>query len=106
MNFYQIMRVMKITMVIITCFLVQVSASTYAQRVTMNLKNSPIHVVLEEIRKQTKYDFSYDVNVFKNAQPVNVNVKAATIEQVLKACFLNQPFTYIIKAESSFYFAR
>jgi TonB-dependent receptor len=99
-NFYQIMRVMKITMVLLTCFLVQVSATTYAQRVTMNKHNSPIQAVLEEIRKQTKYDFFYDMNLFEKARPVDIQVKGATIEQVLSLCFSAQPYNYVIKEGS------
>ncbi|MEJ5055244.1 TonB-dependent receptor domain-containing protein [Sphingobacterium sp. MYb382] len=100
MNFYQIMRVMKITMVLLTCLLVQVSASTYAQRVTINRQNSHIQSVLEEIRKQTKYDFFYDTNLFNNARLVSVEAKNATIDQVLKLCFANLPYSFIIKEES------
>jgi len=100
MNFYQIMRVMKITMVLLTCLFVQVSASTYAQRVTLNRQNSHIQRVLEEIRKQTKYDFFYDTNLFSDAKLVSVAATNATIDQVLKLCFANLPYTYVIKEGS------
>ncbi|MGM1430193.1 carboxypeptidase regulatory-like domain-containing protein [Sphingobacterium lactis] len=97
MNFYQVMRVMKLTMLLITCLLTHLSASTYGQRITLNMQKSNIHRVLEEIRKQTSYDFSYDPELFNGAKTVDINVKSATIEQVLNNCFAGQPYTYEIR---------
>ena len=97
MSFYQCMRVMKITMILITCFFMQVSAASFAQRVTMKRQNGTIHAVLEEIRKQTRYDFFYDTELFKNAKLVNINLKEATLSQALDACFADQPYNYVIQ---------
>jgi len=97
MNFYQCMRVMKITMILLTCLIVQVRAASYAQRVTMSKQNSSIHTILEEIRRQTQYDFFYDMNLFNKAKPVSIQVKDATIEQVLDNCFEGKPYRYTIK---------
>lgn len=97
MNFYQCMRVMKITMILLTCLLLQVSAASYAQRVTMNKQQSSIQGILEEIRKQTQYDFFYDTNLFNNAKPVNIKVSNASIEQVLDLCFEGKPYGYTMK---------
>ncbi|RYF26740.1 MAG: hypothetical protein EOO42_00655 [Flavobacteriales bacterium] len=97
MSFYQCMRVMKITMILITCFFMQVSAASFAQRVTMKRQNGTIHAVLEEIRKQTRYDFFYDTELFKNAKLVNISLKEATLSQALDACFADQPYNYVIQ---------
>ncbi|WP_243403281.1 TonB-dependent receptor [Sphingobacterium haloxyli] len=91
---------MKITMVLMTCLLVQLSASTYAQRITISKQNSSIYAVLEEIRKQSNYDFFYNLDIFKDAKPVDIHVKNANLDQVLNACFANQPYTYVIEAGS------
>lgn len=98
MNFYQVMRVMKLTMLLIICLLTQVSAFTHAQRLTLSMHNSDIHKVLEEIRKQTNYDFSYDTDLFNNSMKVNIYVRGATIKQVLDKCFANQPYSYEIRS--------
>lgn len=65
MNFYQCMRVMKITMMLMTCLLVQVSASTFGQRITLNKQNSNIPSILQEFRKQSQYDFFMILNYLK-----------------------------------------
>lgn len=97
MNFCTIMRVMKITMLLLTCLFVQVSATTYAQRITLNKQNSSIKVVLEEIGKQTNFSFFYNPDIFNDMRPVNVNVKNATLDQVLKDFFNDKPFNYVIR---------
>ncbi|RYG00807.1 MAG: hypothetical protein EOO07_34975, partial [Chitinophagaceae bacterium] len=70
MNFYQIMRIMKISMVLITCFFVQVSAATYAQRLNINKQDTNIPEILKEIRRQANYDFVYDAHLFEGAANV------------------------------------
>ncbi|TKC06654.1 TonB-dependent receptor [Pedobacter polaris] len=97
MNFYQCMRVMKITMILLTCVLVQVSAASYAQLVSINRQNTTIHTILEEIRKQTKYDFFYDTNLFNKEKQVSIYVKDASIEEVLNTCLKGKPYQYVIK---------
>lgn len=97
MKFYPCMRVMKITMMLLASLLVQIKAATYAQRITLSKQNSSIHTILEEVRKQSRYDFFYDMNLFDKARPVNIKVRNATVEQVLNACFRGQPYSYVIR---------
>ena len=79
MSFYQCMRVMKITMVFLTCLLVKVSAFTYGQRITLNRQNSNIPTILKEIRQQSGYDFFYDNGLFNRAKTINISLKNATV---------------------------
>lgn len=96
MNFYQVMRVMKITMLLITFCLVQLSAATYGQRLTLNKQNAHIADILEEISNQTGYDFFYDAEIFDGARTVNIHVKNTGIEKVLALCFSSLPYEYTI----------
>lgn len=97
MSFYQCMRVMKITMILLTCLLVKVSAFTYGQRITLHKQNSNISTVLREIRQQSGYDFFYDADLFKKSNVVSINLSNASIEEALHACFTGLPFRYVIK---------
>ncbi|MEQ7800010.1 TonB-dependent receptor [Pedobacter sp. ASV1-7] len=97
MNFYQLMRVMKITMVLMTCLLVQLSAATYGQRLSINKQSVSLADLLEEISEKTGYDFFYDAEIFDGVSKVSVNVKNADIEKVLSTCFANLPFDYMVK---------
>lgn len=97
MNFYQCMRVMKITMILLTCVLVQVTAAGHAQLVSMNRQQTSIHAILEEIRKQTRYDFFYDTNLFNKEKQFSISLKNATIAEALNTCFKGKPYQYVIK---------
>ncbi|SDS72977.1 TonB-linked outer membrane protein, SusC/RagA family [Mucilaginibacter mallensis] len=87
---------MKITAFMILISIMQVSATTYAQRITINKTNTPLKAVIDEIRKQSGYDIVFDANVVNRLKPVTINVKDATIENALDVCLKNEPLTYTI----------
>ncbi len=99
MNFYLVMRVMKITMVLLTCCLLQLSAATYGQHLTLK-KQASIPEILQEIRKQAGYDFFYDAEIFDGAPKITLDVNKAEINKVLSLCFAELPYTYVIKKKN------
>lgn len=88
---------MKLTFVLMIAALMEVSAAGYAQKVTLSAKQITLQEVFRQIRKQTGYNVLWDVDILKNAQPVAIQVTDATVEEVLKKSFSNQPFTYTIR---------
>ncbi|HMF72670.1 MAG TPA: TonB-dependent receptor [Flavitalea sp.] len=72
----------------------QASAEVVIQTVTLSEKNAPLEKVLKKIESQTDYTFLYEDEVLKKTYPITVQVKDASIEQVLSICFKNQPLTY------------
>ena len=99
MNFHIVMRI-QFTLIFLTVFLMQVSASTFAQQVTLSLRQSSLATVLSEIRKQTGYHFIYNSKMLEKASAVDVNAKNNSIKEVLDQCFKNQPFTYVIEEKT------
>lgn len=89
-------RIMRIAMVFLVVFAFQLRAS-YAQVVTISKTNAKIVDIFKEVRKQTGFDFVYTTSQISDAKPVTINVKDATLEETLAACFKNQPLTYTIK---------
>jgi TonB-dependent SusC/RagA subfamily outer membrane receptor len=87
---------MKTTAFLILICIMQVSAATYAQKITINKTNAPLKAVIEEIRKQSGYDIIFDANVINRLKSVTINVKEATIENALDVCLKNEPLTYTI----------
>ncbi len=67
-----------------------------AQTVTLSVKNESLKEIFTEINRQTGFQFMYNTNMLKNAKPVSLDVKEASLEDVLESCFKNQPLTYII----------
>ena len=87
---------MKLTAILLLTTTLQVGAHAVAQRVSLSLKNAPIEKAFLEIKRQTGYSFVYGEVVLKKANPVSVECKNASLEQVLAWCFSNQPLTYTI----------
>ncbi|MDQ7948390.1 MAG: TonB-dependent receptor plug domain-containing protein, partial [Pedobacter sp.] len=90
---------MRIHLVIIFTSIVflQASATSFAQKITMTKQNAGLVSVFKEIQNQSDYDFVYSNRLLRKAAAVNIVVKDADLEEVLKACFKNQPFTYTIE---------
>ena len=64
-NFKQLLRIMKLSTLILILGLVHASAKSYSQ-ITLNEKHSPFEKVLQKIEKQTNYIFIYDENKKKS----------------------------------------
>lgn len=84
------MRIMKVTLIL--CFLaIQLSAaSVYSQYVSLNLsmKNTTVGAVINSIKSQTGYEFSYDADLLdKVIGTVSVNMKNEQIETILNKIF-------------------
>lgn len=93
----QILRIMKLTTIIITAFLFQVSANTLAQKITLSQSNVALNHVFKELQGQCGYNFVYTSQMLEGIKPVNIKLKNATLQQALDALFENQPVTYVIK---------
>jgi TonB-linked SusC/RagA family outer membrane protein len=94
---YKILLIMKLIIILLTTMIFQVSANSFAQKITLNKKNVPLNLIIKDIRKQSGYDFIYNLNLLKRANPVSINVQNADLKQVLMLCFENQPFTYVLE---------
>lgn len=80
--------------------LLQVSAATYGQRVTLSEKNISLKKVFKEIRNQTGYDFMYDAGIMKSVHPIDVDLRNSSLVNALTACLYGQNLTFEIKDKS------
>jgi len=87
---------MKLVIVLLTITLLQANASGYAQLINVTGKNKPLTEVFKDIRKQSGYDFIYNLKSLKNANNITVDLHNVSINEALEQCFKNQPFTYEI----------
>lgn len=89
--------IMKLTFFLCLISILQVSASTtYAQKISMNKNNASLAAALKEIHKQSGFSVLYNAKMLKLAVPVNVHLQNVELEEALKQCFQDQPFTYVI----------
>jgi TonB-linked SusC/RagA family outer membrane protein len=92
----KILLTMKITTLLLIAAILQVSASSLAQKITLSEKNSPLSKVFNQIRQQSGYDFLINKSVLNNAKPVNLEVKGVELKDVLEQIFTDQSFEYEI----------
>ncbi|MCS3800592.1 SusC/RagA family TonB-linked outer membrane protein [Niastella sp. OAS944] len=93
---------MKLTAVLLLTAVLQVSAKTYSQTITLNLQNAPLDKVVKEIQRQSKFNFFYEEGLFRDAKPVTLSVSKLTLQQTLELCFSGQPFEYKIVQSTVF----
>lgn len=93
----KILRIMKLTIIILVTSLLHVSAAGFAQRISLNKNKASLHEVIREIRKQSGYDFVITTPQMRAARPVSINVQNKPLKEVLDECFADQPFTYAIE---------
>ncbi|ETZ20873.1 TonB-dependent receptor [Pedobacter sp. V48] len=89
-------RLMKILCLLLILLTAQITASAYAQRITLAEENASLEVVLKKISKQSNYDFAFNSDMLKDVNPVNVKLTNATLKETLDAVFKDQPLTYLI----------
>ncbi|WP_205780555.1 TonB-dependent receptor [Mucilaginibacter limnophilus] len=88
---------MKITFVILLVTFMQVSAASFAQKITLSEKNAPFEKILNEIRRQSGYNFLYNTPLLAEAKPVTIKVTDVELNEVLKLAFKGQPLDYTVK---------
>ncbi|TCR09238.1 TonB-dependent receptor [Sphingobacterium sp. JUb20] len=96
----QIIRVMRITAFLILVTLVQVSASTYAQRITMKHKNVSLKEVFEQIKRQTSYDVVCKSEQLRHAKSLRVDFVNQTVQTVLDQILPDQNLDYVLNGNT------
>jgi len=95
--FTKTLLIMKFLAIFLLVAILQAHArDTRAQGVTLSLKKARLETVFKEIRKQAGYNFVYNNNLVREAKRVDIEVIRAPVEEVLRRCFQDQPFTYNI----------
>ncbi|SEM81458.1 TonB-linked outer membrane protein, SusC/RagA family [Mucilaginibacter gossypiicola] len=96
----KLLLIMKLSFFLCLISFMQVSAASMAQKISIDKNNGSLREVLNDIHRQSGYSVFYDVDLIKNARPLTLHVKNASLEDVLKACFTNQPFNYRINQKT------
>lgn len=96
----KILLIMRLTTIILIAAIVQVSASSFAQKITLSKKNTPLVKVLEEISNQSGYDFMFSSTTLKESKDVTIDVHNAELKDVLEMIFDHQPLEYEINAKA------
>ena len=83
--YHRIWLVMRLITVILLVTLMQVSAATFGQRISLDKQNVPLKIILKEIRSQSGYDFFFDGKSIGDNQKISVKIRDASIEETMRA---------------------
>jgi TonB-linked SusC/RagA family outer membrane protein len=90
----KMLRVMKLTAIILFTISLHVAANGTAQKVSLSVKGGSLKTVFIELNRQTGYNFLYSDAVLAKAVPVTIKVKDLPLADVLVLCFKDQPLDY------------
>jgi type II secretory pathway component GspD/PulD (secretin) len=94
---YKTLLIMKLIIIIMTGFLLQASASTFAQKISYTKKDATIREVLQQITKQTGYEVLYADKKLRDSKKLNVNFKQTDLKVVLNQCLEGLSLAYTIE---------
>lgn len=92
----EILLIMRLTIFILILTMLQVSASSFGQRVSLHQKNIGLEEVFRKIMNQTGYNVLWQPDKLKAAKPVTVSFEQMKLDRALDLVLENQPFTYLI----------
>lgn len=72
------------------------NASGHTQNLTLSHKNVPLETIFKEVKKQTGYMFVYTEVMLQKSKRVSIDIRDASLQQVLDICFKDQPLDYTI----------
>ncbi|SHL98631.1 TonB-linked outer membrane protein, SusC/RagA family [Chitinophaga sp. CF418] len=92
----KIVNVMKLTTFLLLVVCLQISAKGVSQQISISEKKAPLKKVLRQVARQAGISIVYDETLLATANPVTIDIKNATVKEVLDVCLSNQPFAYTI----------
>jgi TonB-linked SusC/RagA family outer membrane protein len=84
------------TTIFLFAALLHASAGTYSQTISISEKNAPLKKVLKEISKQSGYTLWYEKALIEKSGNIDMDIKNATIDEALTACFKDKNLVYSI----------
>ena len=90
----QIFRTMKIMLVLVLLTFSQLSASVWAQRVNIELKNASLREIFEQIKQQTGVSFMYSNDDVKQVGRRDFLMKDAEVATIVESCLEGTGLTF------------
>ena len=100
-NFFDWISRSKTIMVLILCFVMQISTKAFSQssEISLDLKNVSIEQVINQIESNTVYRFLYNKQLVNVSAKVSISVKNQTITKVLDQIFKETEIAYNINGK-------
>lgn len=76
--------------------LILMCTNAEAQQITASFNKTPFKQVINELERQSHYQFFFDNDVIKQAKPITAIINKLSLKDALDRCFQNQPVVYEI----------
>ena len=98
-NLKRTIKIMKLTVLMLTVCLSQMVAATYAQTTKLNVsaKEETLENVLKQIEKQSEFLFFYNLEEINKNEKISISKKNANIQDVLETIATKTGLRYTIK---------
>ncbi|SHF42412.1 TonB-dependent receptor [Pedobacter caeni] len=96
----KIWMIMRLTTIVLLFTLMQVSAATFGQRITLNEHRVSLKSALEKIHDQSGYNFLFDRKVLNGIKPITISLKNEELENAVKKILADLPLTYVIDGKT------
>lgn len=96
----KILRVMKLTALLMILFAVHVSATSKAQPITFNGQKVSITQVFRSVEEQTGLVFFYDADILRNAPLVTMKAENVPLARFLAELLKDQPLQFSIESKT------
>ncbi|WP_442587074.1 SusC/RagA family TonB-linked outer membrane protein [Pedobacter sp. AW31-3R] len=87
---------MKLSLILLLLTILQVNASTFAQKISLKKEHALLEEVFRDVRKQSGYNIFYNAEMLKTAGYVSVDIRNATIEEAMKKCLEGKKLNFKI----------
>lgn len=98
----KIIRIMKLTAVLVLISCLHVSANVTSQTVSYTGKNIPLKTVLNSIKAQTGYNIAGDGKIWENSPVVSIDARNEYLTKFLDRLFLDTNIKYSIRRKTIF----
>ena len=92
----QTIRVMKLTVILLTITCLHLSAKVFSQRININEKNAAFSTIVKSIEKQSGYRFFYDNKLINPQTRITISLKNVSLEQALEQVLAGKSLVYSI----------
>ncbi|MBV7529454.1 SusC/RagA family TonB-linked outer membrane protein [Chitinophaga sp. sic0106] len=97
---------MKLTAFLLLVGFLHVNAAAYSQKVSLSVRNKSLQEIFPELTRQTGISIFYKEMLMKKTAPVSLQVKGASLTEVLDLCTRDQPISYTLEGGNIFIKAR
>lgn len=97
---YKLLLILRIILILMISVVMQLSANTYAQQISLHQNNISIRQIFKVIKYQTGYDVLWQPDKLDASKTINAQFNATPLSDVLKQCLVGQSIAFEIQDKS------